>query len=232
MSSRKEEKERLRREREEAERAAMASESRRKRIAAVLGGVLLAAVAVIVVLAVTTGDDEGNNQTDGGNQAVPAKRISDLDEAARAAGCEVAEHPNEGRGHSTADQTYRTNPPTSGTHDPVAAQDGFYPDPPDVEQSVHSLEHGRVNIQWKPGTPANRVNQLETIFNEEVRGEAGYHTLAFENQTEMTAAVAATGWTHSLTCPEFNDRVFDAIRAFREEMIVGEFAADIPELQP
>jgi hypothetical protein len=232
MSSRKEEKERLRREREEAERAAMASEGRRKRIAAVLGGVLLVAVAVIVVLAVTGGDDEGNNQTQGGNQAVPAKRISDLDEAAKAAGCTVRDHPNEGRGHSTADQTYKTNPPTSGTHDPTAAQDGVYPEAPDLEQSVHALEHGRVNIQYRPGTPQNRINQLETVFNEDVRGEAGYHTLLFENQSEMTAAVAVTGWTHSVTCPEFNDQVFDVVRAFREEMIAGKWASDIPELIP
>ena len=231
MSSRKEEKERLRREREEAERAAMASEGRRKRLAAVLGGILLAAIAVVVVLAVATGDDEGSNQTQGGNTAVPAKRISDVDEAAQAAGCKVSDHPDEGRGHSTADQaqSYKTNPPTSGTHDPQAAQDGVYPEPPDLEQSVHALEHGRVNIQYRPGTPQNRISQLETLFNEEVLGEPGHHSLLFENQTEMPHAVAATGWTHSLTCPQFNDRVFDAIRAFRQEMVAGKWVTDIPE---
>jgi len=234
MSSRKEEKERLRREREEAERAAMASEGRRKRLAAVLGGVLVAAIAVVVILAVVGGDDEGNNQTQGGDTAVPAKRISDLDEAAEAAGCKVSDHTNEGRGHSTADQAdaYKTNPPTSGTHDPQAAQDGIYPEPPDLEQSVHALEHGRVNIQYRAGTPQNRISQLETVFNEEVRGEPGYHSLLFENQTQMPFAVAITGWTHSATCPEFNDRVFDVIRAFREEMIVGDWQKDIPELIP
>lgn len=229
MSSRKEEKERLRREREDAERAATASERRRKRIAAVLGGVLLAAVAVVVVLAVVSGDDEGSNQTQGGNQAIPAKQISDVDEAAKAAGCKVSDHPDEGQGHSTADATYETNPPTSGTHDPQAAEDGVYPDPPDVEQSVHALEHGRVNIQYRAGTPQNRINQLETLFNEDVLGEPGHHTLLFENQTEMPHAVAATGWTHSLTCPQFNDKVFDAVRAFRQEMVAGKWVTDIPE---
>jgi hypothetical protein len=47
----------------------------------------------------------------------------------------------------------------------------------------------------------------------------GYHLLLFENQTNMTAAVAATAWGHSLTCPEMNDQVFDAIRTFRNEYI-------------
>ena len=31
----------------------------------------------------------------------------------------------------------------------------------------------------------------------------------------MPYAVAATAWTHLLGCPKMNDKVFDAIRAFR-----------------
>lgn len=232
MSSRKEEKERLRQEREAAERAAMASEGRRKRLAVVLGAVLAVAVGVIVVLAVVSGDDEGSNQTSGGDTAIPAKRISDLDEAAKAAGCKIEEFESEGRGHTSAEVEYKTNPPTSGSHDPQASQDGIYPEPPDLEQSVHALEHGRVNFQYKPGTPQNQINQLETLVDEEVQGTGGYHTLLFENQTQMTAAVAATSWTRSLTCAEFNNKVFDALRAFREKAIVGEWQADIPEPIP
>ena len=233
MASRKEEKERLRREREEAERAARASEDRRKRLAMVLGAVLALAVAAIVIVAVTSGgDDEGSEQVAAGDASVPAVKITDLDEAAQAAGCKVEEFESEGRGHTTEDVQYETNPPTSGSHDPQASQDGVYPEAPDLEQSVHALEHGRVNIQYKQGTPANRVAQLETMVAEEVQGTGGYHTLLFENQTDMEAAVAVTSWTRSLTCPAFNDKVFDAIRAFREKAIVGEWAADIPEPIP
>ena len=43
--------------------------------------------------------------------------------------------------------------------------------------------------------------------------------LLFQNTTGMKAAVAATAWGHSLTCPEMNDRVFDAIRTFRAQYI-------------
>jgi hypothetical protein len=233
MSSRKEEKERLRREREEAERAARASEDRRKRLGIVLGAVLALAVAAIVIVAVTSGgDDEGSGETASGDVSVPARQITDLDEAAQAAGCKVEEFESEGRGHTGEDVTYDTNPPTSGSHDPQAAQDGVYPDPPDIEQSVHALEHGRVNVQYKRGTPAEKIGQIETVVGEEVQGTGGYHTLMFENQTNMDAAVAVTSWTRSLTCPTFNDKVFDAIRAFREKAIVGEWAADIPEPIP
>ena len=47
----------------------------------------------------------------------------------------------------------------------------------------------------------------------------GYHMLMFENTTGMKPAVAATAWTHSVTCPEMNDKVFDALRAFRARYI-------------
>ena len=217
MSSRQEEKERRRREREEAERAAAASADRRKRLGIVLGAVLAIAVAAIVVVAVASGGDDGSEPSSGGSEAgVPAREISDLGEAAKAAGCKVAQHKEEGRSHTSEDVKYKTNPPTSGQHDPVAAQDGVYPEPPDVEQSVHSLEHGRVLFQYKPGTPERRVAQLETMVNEEVRGTPGYHTLLFENQSEMPYAVVATSWTKSLTCSTFTDKTFDALRAFRE----------------
>lgn len=215
MSSRQEEKERRRREREEAERKAAQSGASRKRLAMVLGAVLVAAVAVIVGLAVATGGEEGANQAQG-DTAIPAFEITNPAEAARAAGCRLEDHRSEGRGHTSEAVQYRTNPPTSGSHDPVAAQDGIYPvgGPPDVEQSVHSLEHGRINIQFKKGTPAETINRLEALMNFEVKGEQGYHALLFENQTNMKHAVAATAWTKSLTCPQMNDKVFDAVRAF------------------
>jgi hypothetical protein len=111
---------------------------------------------------------------------------------------------------------YKTNPPTSGSHDPIAAEDGIYPPdgPPDLEQSVHALEHGRINIQYRPGTPAGTIDRLETLLEFEVKGEPGYHALLYQNQTNMEPAIAATAWTKSLTCPRMNDQVFDAIRAF------------------
>jgi Protein of unknown function (DUF3105) len=216
MSSRQEEKERRRRERMAAEEAAQRSAARRKRMGLVVGAVLAVAIAVVVVLAVVSGDDEGSNQAQGDVNA-PTFGVDNLQEAARAAGCRVGTHRIEGRGHTSESVRYGTNPPTSGDHDPTPADDGIYEpgNPPDTEASVHSLEHGRILIQYKRGTPQQRINQLRSVFDEEVKGSAGYHTLLFENQTNMDPALAVTAWGRSLTCPSFNDRVFDAIRAFR-----------------
>ena len=81
---------------------------------------------------------------------------------------------------------------------------------------MHTLEHGRIDIQYKPGTPATTVAQLETLYNEM---DGGHHLLLFENTTKMPFAVAATAWDHQLGCPTMNDKVFDAIRAFRTQYI-------------
>jgi hypothetical protein len=35
----------------------------------------------------------------------------------------------------------------------------------------------------------------------------------------MKPEIAATAWTHSVTCPKMNDKVFDAIRTFRARYI-------------
>jgi len=220
MASRQEEKERRRKERLAAEQAAQRGQNVRKRAAIGLAALVAVAAAIFAIVAVAGGDEEGSNQTVG-DVNVPAVRITDLDEAARAAGCTVQRDlPEEGRDHVPPETQvrYRTNPPTSGDHVVVPAEDGVYApgNPPDVKASVHSLEHGRVNIQYRRGTPARVVNQLETMFGEEVQGEPGYRSLLFENQTNMPHAVAATAWRWSLTCPQMNDRVFDALRAFRE----------------
>lgn len=218
MSSRHEQKDRLRRERGALEAEQDAARARRKRLGLVGGVVALAAlvaVAVVVLASSSSGGDGGGSSPEAA--AIPPPRETNLAEAARGAGCEVAKHPVEGREHTSEPVRYRRNPPTSGSHDPVAAQDGVYEigNPPDVEQTVHALEHGRVTVQYRKGTSPAQVAQLETLAGEDVKGQPGYHVLLFENQTGMPPAVAATGWSQALTCPAINDRVWDALRTFR-----------------
>lgn len=224
MAHRAEEKARRRAEREEAERQLQAAADRRRRIAFAGGGVLIAAIAVIVGLAVASsgGGDEGPSKSGSGNASIPAPQSTDLNAAAKAAGCTFKRYPDDGNGHATKDfkaADYKTNPPTSGTHFPKWAEDGTYaPDnTPPIGELMHALEHGRVAIQYKAGTPQTTIDQLLTLFNEKVKGQDGYHTLLVQNTTGMSAAVAATAWTRSLTCPSMNDKVFDAIRAFRTQ---------------
>ncbi len=228
MSHRQDEKQRRREEREARERAEKAKAAGRRRLQIAVGGLVAAAAVVVVVLLVSGtiggGGDDGETAAAtpaAANVTIPEQVIGDVKEAAKAAGCKL-EHPAiEGTQHEERDFTardYKTNPPTSGNHFPTPAEDGVYGagDTPPLGMLVHTLEHGRIDVQYKPGTPAETVDQLNALLAEM---NEGYHLLLFENPTGMDAQVAATAWGHSLTCPEMNDKVFDAIRTFRNEYI-------------
>ena len=223
MASRAEEKERRRQERlaqEEAERKAHAR-TRRLQLA---GGALLAVAAIIaVVVAVASGggtsSSDGPSPSDSASSSVklPVRKTSDLATAAKAAGCVVKSFPLEGREHTTATVTYHTNPPTSGNHNPNPSEDGFYPNgAPPKERNVHALEHGRIEMQWKPGTPQNVIDTLQAIFNEPLKGKSGYHQLLFENNTNMPSQFALAAWTKLLTCDKLTPQSIAVMRNFRK----------------
>ncbi|MGH2979668.1 MAG: DUF3105 domain-containing protein [Solirubrobacterales bacterium] len=225
MTSRREEKDRRRAERLAAEQAASEQAKRRRLYSIVVGGALaLAAVAAIVAVAATGGGGDGDGSSGGvptGNESYegaatpPPQEETDLFRAARAAGCVLRNPVIEGRTHVPPGQDveYETNPPTSGNHDPVPAGDGVYdraPSAQGIKHFVHTLEHGRVEIQYDPTLDERRIDQLGGLFNDDP-----YHMVLFPNR-RMPYAVATTAWGHLLGCREVNDRIFDAIRAFRD----------------
>jgi len=224
MSSRQEEKERRRRERQEREAAEKASVARRKRLQMVFGAVLvvllIGAGAVFAATQLGGGDDTPDAPVGGAD--IPEVKEADVTKAAAAAGCKYdPKVPVEGSGHEEKDfkpSDYKQNPPTSGNHFPQWYEDGVYEpgDTPELGKIVHTLEHGRIDIQYKKGSSADVRAQLETLHKEM---DNGYHLLLFENGTNMPYAVAATAWEASLGCPTMNPQVFDAIRAFSKEHI-------------
>ncbi len=185
-----------------------------------LAGTLVAALASVTLAA--CGEDEAATPAQPESTiTLPLQQTADLREAVEAAGCELVNSPDAGRGHDAAREfqasDYSTNPPTSGDHHPEWYEDGLY-EPgatPNVGMLVHTLEHGRINVQYKPGTPEETVNQLEALLAE----SEGYHMLLYENTTGMDYAVAATAWTHMVGCKEMSDEVFDVIRTFRTRYV-------------
>lgn len=230
MSSRQEQKERRRKEREERERAERAA-AQRKKLGGVVGGVaIVAAVVVGIVLAASGGGggDGGTGGADGDAPAglpIPPQRQPDLRRAVAAAGCAFREFDNEGQEHSEEPKTpadYKTNPPTSGEHNPVPAGDGFYPagQSPPIADWVHTLEHGRILIQYSPRVPQRFQRQLRTLFNEDYAGNPGrYHMVLMQNNTNMEYQLAAVAWTRFVACRQVNQRTFDALRAFRDQFV-------------
>jgi len=115
--------------------------------------------------------------------------------------------------HVYGNVDYPTNPPLSGPHYPFPPPDGSYVGSPTPrkEMLVHALEHGRIEIQYAPGSPRRLVEQLLALFDEDPA-----RMLLFENKTHMPYAVAATAWGHGVVFKRANRYVFDAIRAFRD----------------
>src|SRR5215208_515639 len=227
MASRKEQKEALRAERERKAQEAAAAERRKRMIGFGAAG-LLVAVAVIAIVAVVLaggGDDDGGGG--GGDNAsesreaeptddfqkasIPAANGTNLDQAAKTAGCTVKTFPAEGRSHVSGRVEYKTNPPTSGNHFEVPAADGAYKVAPELEPLVHSLEHGRVIFWYQPKASPQLQGQLKALFDEDP-----YHTILAPNGRDMPAQVAASSWTRSITCERVNDNTWDALRLFRD----------------
>jgi Protein of unknown function (DUF3105) len=221
MAHRAEEKERRRQERLAQEEAARKAAARRRTLQIGGGAVLgVAVIAVVAIVALAGGGDSKGEST---------VKTTKLAADAKAAGCTFSQFKSDGRNHTAGKVTYKTNPPTSGSHSPTPAEDGFYRagNTPPKENYVHTLEHGRIEFQYKPGTPAADVAKLRKLAQEPFNGTAGYHVVMFENNTKMPEQFAATAWTKSIACPTLSAAALGALREFRTA-----FTDKGPELIP
>lgn len=208
------ESESARQERLQVERAAAAAERRRRIVGRGLAAALVTAALAAVVISVFAFSGGGGprpSPEDFPRGSVPAREVTDLRGAAATAGCTVSDLDSEGSGHVGDDPDYRSNPPHSGDHAAIAAEDGAYSEAPRTGAVVHALEHGRVVYWFRPGVPASLEGALKALFDEDDR-----HVLLVPGDAEMPFEVAASAWTRVLGCREANERVFDALRAFRD----------------
>jgi hypothetical protein len=215
MASRKEQKEKLRQERMAREAEAAAAAARKRRLGYVIGGVMVAAVVVAVVVVVAAGGGGSSSSASGGGSwpsgSIPSRKITDLDQAVKAAGCTFKSPKDEGRGHTLKLQNYKSQPPTSGAHNPTPAHDQAYITNPGEEHLVHGLEHGRVIYWFKPNAPAKVKGDLKALYDENKA-----LVILTPNTRPMPYQVAASAWGHLVGCPTYNDKVPDAFRAFRD----------------
>ena len=74
--------------------------------------------------------------------------------------------PDEGSTHLSEGTKveYASNPPTSGNHWGEPLADGIYDTEKPDEAIVHSLEHGRVWVSYKPSIPEQTKNALENLL--------------------------------------------------------------------
>jgi hypothetical protein len=232
------ERERLREERIAAEESEKSSGRNRLVVGYAVVSTVVLAVAVLVFVLVSGGDDSSGDATgsahinfrqemgqtngvepDERSGIVPAQaKETSLQAAARKANCELRlELPDEGATHLPKDSQppkYKTSPPTSGNHvePPYQQADGAYAEAPNPLNVVHSLEHGRLAIQYSPDLPEKAQLELKGLY-ETMYGAS----LLFPND-DMVYEVAATTWTNMLGCPNYEGAAtLDAIRAFGKE---------------
>ena len=228
MSHRREQKERLRKEREERERQARAAAQRKKMVGYGAGGALVLAVVIVLAVVALGGSDGGGSDAqaaevfpDGGS--FPEQKVFDVKPAAAAAGCELSSKKANSREHTTSLSThvkYSTNPPTSGRHYQIPAQDGIYGDAPQDEELVHGMEHGRVIFWVKPDAPRDVRANIRALVEDDP------YQMFLVPRSNMPAEVAATAWDADpapngtgelMTCTKVDDKTYDALAAFRDE---------------
>ena len=239
MASRKEEKERLRAQRLAAERAAQSGGRTRLMAGYVVAGVLALAVIAGLVAVVTSGGGGGSGacsnahiQNTGSFSGLtpdcrkgtppPPLQFADLQISAQKAGCELRLNlPDEGNTHvsNSTPVQYRTTPPTSGNHNPVPISDGAYTTPMsanpqtngmNIRDEVHAMEHGRIEIHYKPSLPESEQLALKGVFDQSPDGMLLYP------DPNMPYDVAVTAWTEMAVCQHYNPLVLDVTRNFRD----------------
>ncbi len=171
------------------ERLAAAEKARKAkatRTRAIIAGVLVAVVALLTVTIISS--RRSNDRTvakleAGGSCKYDTK--SDTDGGA-------------GNNHVDGDVKYSVDPPAGGNHNPTAAAAGVYTadnTPPDG-QLVHALEHGYIDIWYRPDIPARSLDDLKAL--------AGKYSsdVLLVPRASIKVPVAATAWHHRLLCSQ------------------------------
>lgn len=141
--------------------------------------------------------------------------------------------PHEGAAHVTEGEkvTYRSNlpdssprveagkagPPTSGNHWPDPLRDGVYDEEKPDEAIVHSMEHGRVWLSYRPDISDNIKDRLRAIAKREAR-------VILTPRAANTTDIALAAWNRldafdleGLALSAVEGRVRDFIRRYRDK---------------
>lgn len=199
-------------------------------IAGVIGAIVL--IGIVVAVVSSLGSNDGGkahiNLASGSTNGIepdlregpepPAVKVTDMKEAAKAAGCNLRlELRDEGKNHlpvTATEPSYSTNPPVSGDHaePPYQEADGAYSEPVKPLFFLHSLEHGRMAIMYSPDLDQAAQEELKGLYDTMYAA-----TLLFPDE-KMPYEVAAVTWTNLMGCDEYKGAAtMDAIRAFGKE---------------
>jgi hypothetical protein len=117
---------------------------------------------------------------------------------------------NLSRNHVEGTVSYPQTPPVGGDHNPVWQNCGYYSSPVRNENAVHSMEHGAVWITYQPDLPADQVEVLRNL------AQNNSYVLV-SPYPDLPAPVVASAWGKQLQLDSANDsRLEQFVSAFRE----------------
>jgi hypothetical protein len=128
---------------------------------------------------------------------------------------------------------YPSQPPTSGPHSDFTVSEGFYQEPVDILEAIHSLEHAAVIIWFSPSLPEDKVQQLRDRF--EGRDHvviAVYDYDEPKGQLPEVTPVVLTAWHKLQSCSGVDvPAVEEFLRAFVfDPGAVARYRGEAPEL--
>lgn len=158
---------------------------------------LVAAAVVIGVLLAVIGDGRSDEVS------LPPVHETELDNAARQAGCELRR----------ARRGERLNPAVTGGLGAIPARPGVYETSPGASALAAALRDGVIVIQFRD-LGGDDVELLKTVQEAVPDG-----TIVTPNETQMPFAVAVTSYRRLLGCPQLTAQSVDAIQLFRGRFV-------------
>ena len=178
-----------------AQRARQQRESKALRNRIITAGVLLVVAGAVVFFAARP--DPGPSVAE---QLAPSCRAD-------------TKYDGDSRDH-VPNPTYEVDPPAGGAHLPTPANPGFYrgDDVPPDGALVHAMEHGFVVLWFKPGLPAEKMQQIEDLSDQFGR------ELIVAERPSLTDEVAVTAWHHRALCAQLDpSKVEIFTRAYKDQ---------------
>ena len=128
----------------------------------------------------------------------------------------VEDFDNTAADHRTEQIAYDSTVPPGGPHHPAWWHCGVYAEEVPTEHAVHSLEHGAVWLTYQPDLPAEQVEVITAL------GEEDY--MLVSPVADQESPVMATSWNHQLELDSADEKLLQAfVREYK-------LAPDTPEL--
>ncbi|RKP58069.1 DUF3105 domain-containing protein [Cohnella endophytica] len=109
-----------------------------------------------------------------------------------------------GRGHTEMPVDYEMKIPTSGTHSPHDLKFGFYEEKPATEMLVHNLEHGDIEINYRPNASKETLDSMRYLTH---FTRAGAGVLAIPNEDIPEGKeVVVTAWTKTMELTKYDEK--------------------------